>query len=37
MAAALEALIQKFIDDPSDSNISSIQKSAANQAKTIFG
>jgi multiple sugar transport system substrate-binding protein len=37
MAAALEALIQKFIDDPSDSNISSIQKSAADQAKTIFG
>ena len=37
MAAALEALIQKFIDDPSASNISSIQKSAASQAKTIFG
>jgi multiple sugar transport system substrate-binding protein len=37
MAAALESLIQKFIDDPSSSNIKSIQKSAANQAKTIFG
>jgi multiple sugar transport system substrate-binding protein len=37
MAAALEALIQKFIDNPSTSNISSIQKSAAAQAKTIFG
>jgi multiple sugar transport system substrate-binding protein len=37
MAAALEALIQKFIDDPSSSNISTIQKSAASQAKTIFG
>jgi multiple sugar transport system substrate-binding protein len=36
MAAALEALIQKFIDNPSTSNISSIQKSAAAQAKTIF-
>jgi multiple sugar transport system substrate-binding protein len=37
MAAALETLIQKFIDDPSTSNISSIQKSAASQAKSIFG
>ena len=37
MAAALESVIQKFIDDPSSSNISAIQKSAANQAKTIFG
>lgn len=37
MAAALEAVIQKFIQDPSSSNIKSIQKSAANQAKTIFG
>lgn len=37
MAAALEAVIQKFIQDPSASNIKSIQKSAAAQAKTIFG
>jgi multiple sugar transport system substrate-binding protein len=37
MAAALEALIQKFIENPSASNITSIQKSAAAQAKTIFG
>ncbi|MGH8963213.1 MAG: ABC transporter substrate-binding protein [Jatrophihabitantaceae bacterium] len=37
MAAALEALLQKFIADPSASNINSIQKSAAAQAKTIFG
>lgn len=37
MAAALEALIQKFIDDPSASNIKSIQSSAAKQAQTIFG
>jgi multiple sugar transport system substrate-binding protein len=37
MAAALEALIQKFIADPSSSNIKSIQKSAASQAKNIFG
>jgi multiple sugar transport system substrate-binding protein len=36
MAAALESLIQKFIEDPSASNITSIQKSAAAQAKTIF-
>jgi multiple sugar transport system substrate-binding protein len=36
MASALESLIQKFIDDPSDSNIASIQKSAAAQAKSIF-
>ena len=37
MASALEALIQKFIDDPSASNIKSIQSSAAAQAKQIFG
>lgn len=36
MAAALEALIQKFIADPSSSTISAIQTSAAAQAKTIF-
>jgi multiple sugar transport system substrate-binding protein len=36
MATAMIALIQKFIDDPSDSNITSIQKSAEAQAKTIF-
>jgi multiple sugar transport system substrate-binding protein len=36
MAAALEALILKFIDDPSTSGISSLQKSAEAQAKTIF-
>lgn len=37
MAAALETLIQKFIEDPSPSTIKSIQSSAANQAKSIFG
>jgi multiple sugar transport system substrate-binding protein len=37
MAAALESLIQKFIDNPSPSNVASIQKSAAAQAATIFG
>jgi multiple sugar transport system substrate-binding protein len=37
MAVALEALIQKFIDNPSASNVASIQKSAAAQARTIFG
>ena len=36
MAAAVESLLQKFIDDPSASNIASIQKSAEAQAKTIF-
>jgi multiple sugar transport system substrate-binding protein len=36
MATAMISLIQKFIDDPSSSNISTIQKSAENQAKTIF-
>jgi len=30
------SLIQKFLDDPSSSNISSIQNSAEDQAKTIF-
>jgi len=37
MAAALEALIQKFIEDPSASSIKSIQSSAAKQAASIFG
>jgi multiple sugar transport system substrate-binding protein len=36
MATAMISLIQKFIDDPSSGNISSIQKSAEDQAKTIF-
>lgn len=36
MATAMISLIQKFIDNPSSSNISSIQKSAEDQAKTIF-
>jgi multiple sugar transport system substrate-binding protein len=36
MATAMISLIQKFIDDPSTSNISSIQKSAEAQAKSIF-
>jgi multiple sugar transport system substrate-binding protein len=36
MANAMISLIQKFINDPSSSNIASIQKSAEDQAKTIF-
>ncbi len=36
MASAMFGLIQKFIDDPSKSNIAAIQKSAEDQAKTIF-
>jgi multiple sugar transport system substrate-binding protein len=36
MATAMISLIQKFIDDPSTSNVSSIQKSAEAQAKTFF-
>jgi multiple sugar transport system substrate-binding protein len=36
MATAMIKLIQGFIDNPSSSNISSIQKSAEDQAKTIF-
>ena len=36
MATAMISLIQKFLDDPSSSNISSIQNSAEDQAKTIF-
>jgi multiple sugar transport system substrate-binding protein len=36
MATAMISLIQSFIDNPSASNISKIQKSAEDQAKTIF-
>jgi multiple sugar transport system substrate-binding protein len=36
MATAMIKLIQGFIDNPSTSNIASIQKSAETQAKTIF-
>ncbi|MDQ2751183.1 MAG: ABC transporter substrate-binding protein [Actinomycetota bacterium] len=36
MATAMIKLIQGFIDDPSSSNVSSLQKSAESQAKTIF-
>jgi multiple sugar transport system substrate-binding protein len=36
MATAMISLIQSFIDDPSTSNIAKIQKSAEDQAKTIF-
>jgi multiple sugar transport system substrate-binding protein len=36
MANAMITLIQSFIDNPSASNIASIQKSAEAQAKTIF-
>jgi multiple sugar transport system substrate-binding protein len=36
MATAMIKLIQAFIDNPSSSSISSIQKSAEDQAKTIF-
>jgi multiple sugar transport system substrate-binding protein len=36
MATAMIKAIQSFIDDPSKSNIASIQKSAENQAKSIF-
>jgi multiple sugar transport system substrate-binding protein len=36
MATAMIKLIQSFIDNPSSSNIASIQKSAEDQAKTIF-
>jgi multiple sugar transport system substrate-binding protein len=37
MATAMIKAIQGFIDDPSSSNVSSIQKSAEEQAKSIFG
>jgi multiple sugar transport system substrate-binding protein len=36
MATAMIKLIQSFIDNPSASNVTSIQKSAESQAKTIF-
>lgn len=36
MATAMEKLIQGFIDDPSSGNVSSLQKSAEDQAKSIF-
>jgi multiple sugar transport system substrate-binding protein len=36
MATAMIKLIQRFIDNPSSGTISSIQKSAEAQAKTIF-
>jgi multiple sugar transport system substrate-binding protein len=36
MANAMIKLIQRFIDNPSTSSITSIQKSAEAQAKTIF-
>ncbi len=36
MATAMIAIIQKFIDDPSTGNISSLQQSAENQAKAIY-
>jgi multiple sugar transport system substrate-binding protein len=36
MATAMEAIIQKFIDDPSTSSIASLQQSAESQAKAIY-
>jgi multiple sugar transport system substrate-binding protein len=36
MATAVEQLVQKFVADPSAANIAAIQKSAEDQAKTIF-
>jgi multiple sugar transport system substrate-binding protein len=36
MATAMIKAIQSFVDNPSASNVSSIQKSAEDQAKTIF-
>jgi len=36
MATAMISLIQKFVDNPTTSTISTIQKSAEAQAKTIF-
>lgn len=36
MANAMISIIQKFIDDPSTGNISSLQQSAENQAKAIY-
>ena len=37
MATAMIKLIQGFVDDPSTSNVQSIQNSAEKQAKSIFG
>jgi multiple sugar transport system substrate-binding protein len=36
MATAMISIIQKFIDNPSTSNIASLQKSAESQAKAIY-
>jgi len=36
MATAMIKAIQSFVDNPSASNVSTIQKSAESQAKTIF-
>ncbi|MFC1411751.1 ABC transporter substrate-binding protein [Streptacidiphilus sp. N1-12] len=36
MATAMIAIIQKFIDNPSTSNIAALQKSAEDQAKAIY-
>jgi multiple sugar transport system substrate-binding protein len=36
MATAMIAIIQKFIDDPSAGNIATLQKSAEDQAKSIY-
>lgn len=36
MASAMISIIQQFIDNPSTSNIASLQKSAEAQAKTIY-
>jgi multiple sugar transport system substrate-binding protein len=36
MATAMISVIQKFIDDPSNGNITTLQKSAESQAKAIY-
>jgi multiple sugar transport system substrate-binding protein len=36
MANAMIAICQKFIDDPSTSNITKLQQSAEKQAKAIY-
>jgi multiple sugar transport system substrate-binding protein len=36
MATAMITLVQSFVDDPSAANVAKIQKSAEDQAKTIF-
>jgi len=36
MATAMIAIIQRFIDNPSTSNIATLQKSAESQAKAIY-